>query len=221
MGRLFVISAPSGSGKTTLCRQILARRPNVRYSVSYTTRPPRERELNGVDYNFISREQFQSMVAQNGFLEWAKVFGRFYGTGKAWVVDQLALGLNVLVDIDVLGARQIKSRWPEAVMIFIVPPTYEELGRRLAGRLTEKPEAVAERLERAVAEIAQRDLYDYLVINDDLKLAEAQLLDIIDGRPGTIMKDQEDFWPKFFANYPDLSWKTEADELAAENRHGC
>lgn len=221
MGRLFVISAPSGSGKTTLCRQVLARRPDVHYSISYTTRPPRERERDGVDYNFISPEQFQGMAAQNGFLEWAQVFGRFYGTGKAWVVDQLTRGFNVLVDIDVLGARQIKSCWPEAVMIFLVPPTYDELGRRLAGRLTENQEAVAERLKRAVSEIAQRSLYDYLVINDDLKLAETQLLDILDGRPGASMQAQEAFWPKFFANHPELYRQTEICELPAENKGGC
>lgn len=217
MGRLFVVSAPSGSGKTTLCQRLLKKRPDFCYSVSYTTRPPRAQERNGVDYNFISLERFQSMIASDDFLEWAQLFGRYYGTGKTWVLNKLKQGLNVLVDIDVLGARQIKRRWPEAVLVFIIPPTYDELVKRLTGRLTENAQALAERLRRAVIEISQRHLYDYLLINDNLDLAEAQLLEIMEGRLEPSMKARENFWPAFFANHPELSGEAGV-ELPAEQQ---
>ncbi len=175
MGKLFVVSAPSGAGKTTLCRRVLEAVPDLRYSVSYTTRPPRPGEEHGRDYFFVSREVFQGMIDRGEFLEWAEVFGRYYGTGRGWVESQLEQGLDVLVDIDIAGARQIRERMPEAAFIFVIPPTFRELVRRLETRHTETDEQVRIRLARARDEFAALDMYDYLVVNDDLERATADL----------------------------------------------
>jgi guanylate kinase len=197
MGSLFVVSAPSGAGKTTLCRRILSNLNDLAYSVSYTTRSPRSGEMDGRDYHFVSRETFREMIDRGAFLEWAEVFGRFYGTGRDWVASRLAEGLDVLVDIDVEGARQIKHNFPAAVLVFVLPPTMAELGRRLRDRGAETEQDLETRLNHAPKEIEARGMYDFLVVNDRLEQAENDLLTVI--RAQRLRMDRaEGFWPRFF-----------------------
>ncbi|MDR0881411.1 MAG: guanylate kinase [Candidatus Adiutrix sp.] len=198
-GRLFVLSAPSGSGKSTLKDRVIQRRPELVYSVSYTTRRPRPGEIDGRDYNFVTTEQFQTMIRAGDFLEWAEVFGRFYGTGRQWVADKLAGGLDVLADLDVAGGAAVRRLRPQATLIFLVPPTLAELRRRLISRQTETDEEISRRLAKARAEIRQRHFYDYLLVNDQLEPAVAELEDIIQGRRGRPMAGSDDFWQNFFA----------------------
>lgn len=197
MGRLYVVSAPSGAGKTTLCNMLLKSAENLVYSVSYTTRQPRPGETNGCDYNFVSKDRFVEMVENKDFLEWAEVFGRYYGTGRAWVEEQLEKDLDVLVDVDISGARQIKSNFPDAVYIFIVPPTLEELGRRLKARGTDTDEQLKERLGRVREEVEAGSIYDYLVVNDDLEKAFDDLASILKTDRLRFSRSSE-FWPGFF-----------------------
>ncbi len=172
-GFLLVISAPSGCGKTTILRQVMRDLPGLVFSVSHTTRPPRPGEEDGRDYHFVSREQFLAIRDQepSGFLEWAEVHGNFYGTGRDEVMARLEQGLDVVLDIDVQGARQIRQTAAEPVTVFIAPPSLEELARRLRGRGTESEEIVALRLKNARIEMEAAPEYEYLIIND--RLAEA------------------------------------------------
>jgi len=166
---LYIVSAPSGSGKTTLLQHLLPIFKELRFSVSHTTRQPRTGEKNGVDYYFIERSEFLSMVDRGAFLEWAEYYGQLYGTAHAFVEQQLAAGFDVILDIDVQGARQVKSRIPEAVAVFILPPSYSELERRLRSRRLESDEAIHRRLEIAKSEIPYYRDYDYIVINEVLE----------------------------------------------------
>jgi len=167
-GTLFVISAPSGAGKTTILRRVLEL-PAISFSVSHTTRSPRPGERHGVDYFFVDRETFDGLRRQNAFLEWAEVHGNFYGTSRTAVQTTLDQGSDVVLDIDVQGARQLQAkRYIEATYVFIAPPSLGELERRLSGRGTERPETLALRLANARREMREMDAYDYLVINDDL-----------------------------------------------------
>ncbi|MDR1084463.1 MAG: guanylate kinase [Deltaproteobacteria bacterium] len=199
-GSLYVISAPSGAGKTSTIRALFDRRmcPRLEYSVSYTTRKPRPREEDGRDYNFIDQNLFLDMIEKDGFLEWTKVFDRYYGTGRDWVLSRLNGGKDVLVDVDVVGAGALRERYPEAILIFLVPPTFEELARRLINRRTEDPEEVHRRLAQASWEIDRRMIFNYLVINDCLEEAVAEVERILLGGKGRRMADEEEFWPKFF-----------------------
>ena len=202
MGSLFVVSAPSGAGKTTLNRRLRDVIPDLSYSVSFTTRPPRPGELNERDYFFISRPEFQGMIDRRAFLEWAEVYGQFYGTGRAWVEERLARGLDVLVDIDTQGARQIKANFPKAVLIFITPPSFAELRRRLRHRQTETETQMQTRLKRARDEIEARSMYDYLIVNDDLEQAVKDMVVVI--RAERLRLDRaEAFWSRFFTG-PEL-----------------
>ncbi|MBF0527953.1 MAG: guanylate kinase [Deltaproteobacteria bacterium] len=197
MARFFVISAPSGAGKTTLRLRLQNIFPELAYSVSYTTRSPRLNEMDGRDYHFIDQGRFQDMITKDDFLEWAEVFGRYYGTGRSWVLERLNAGINVLADVDVEGARQIKSNYPEAVLIFILPPTMAELERRLKSRITETDDQLAVRLQRSAEEIQTAGSYDYLVVNDDLERAAFDLAGIIRAERCR-MAVQRDFWLKFW-----------------------
>jgi guanylate kinase len=171
-GNLLVVSAPSGAGKTTILRRILAMVPGIVFSVSHTTRAPRPGERDGGDYYFIARDQFLEMRAQGAFLEWAEVHGNFYGTSKKAVAEQLALGIDLILDIDVQGARQTReqSEW-QASSLFIAPPSWQELERRLTMRNTESVETIGLRLANARREMAEIDRYDYVIVNDDLEAA--------------------------------------------------
>lgn len=200
-GRLIVLSAPSGAGKSTLKDLVLKRMPALVYSVSYTTRPPRPGEVDGRDYNFIPMESFKKMVDRDEFLEWAEVFGRHrYGTGRAWVEARLAEGRDVIADLDVAGAASVRKLKPEALLVFMVPPTAAELRRRLAGRRTESEEETARRLAEARAEIDRRFMYDFLLINDGLDRTLAEFEEIIRYGRGRAMAGTEDFWPRFFGS---------------------
>lgn len=176
---LFVISAPSGTGKTTIRREIERRCPSIRYSVSCTTRKPRTGEKDGVDYFFISREEFESRIAGGNFLEWASVFGNYYGTDRSYVEKLLGEGYDVILDIDVRGATQVRARMRDVVTIFVLPPSMNVLKDRLAGRGTESEEALNRRLEEAKREILLAPWYDYVVVNDVLEEAVENILSII------------------------------------------
>ena len=198
MPRLFVLSAPSGAGKTTLCRRLVKSVPELAYSVSYTTRPPRAGEVDEVDYSFVSRGRFENMVEAGEFLEWAEVFGCFYGTGKKRVIEKLDSGLNVMVDIDIAGARQIKISFPQAVFIFILPPTFRELIHRLESRGTEGKLEMRQRLDEAKVEIEAGKMYDYLIINDSIDRAVDDLESLITAERFRMPDDGDRFWTNFF-----------------------
>ena len=170
-GSLFVLSAPSGSGKTTLARHLVARLPGLARSVSFTTRARRTGETDGVDYHFIDRDRFAAMAAGGGLLEWAEIYGERYGTGAEATTAVLASGVDLLLVIDVQGARQVRQRVPEALLIFLLPPDHGALLARLGGRGTESSGTVAQRLAVARREILAWTEYDYLVVNDELEQA--------------------------------------------------
>ncbi|MBL0172459.1 MAG: guanylate kinase [Gemmatimonadaceae bacterium] len=175
-----ILSAPSGGGKTTIARRLLERRTDVGYSVSCTTRPPRESEVDGRDYQFMSPEQFLAARAAGEFAEWAEVHGSLYGTLRAEVTRVLQAGRHVLMDIDVQGARQFHAAFPDTVMVFVLPPSGEVLKTRLAGRKSESRERLLVRLRNARAELGEVGRYHYVVVNDDLTRAVDQVSAIID-----------------------------------------
>ena len=178
-GKLFVISGPSGAGKSTVVNRAIGGRQDVCFSTSVTTRAPRPGEIDGQDYFFIDKERFDEMAAKGELLEHAVYVNNCYGTPRAFVEEKLAEGLNVLLDIEVQGARQVRDRMPEAVKIFVVPPTLDELRRRLERRGTDTPEAIEGRLARARQEYAEATFYDYIIVNDDAVTAAAELTAII------------------------------------------
>jgi guanylate kinase len=182
-GPLFILSGPSGSGKSTVIARLLADRSlPIRLAVSATTRPPRQGERDGEHYHFWTREQFEQERAQNGFLEWAEVFGNYYGTLKSEVEPHREQGQGVLLEIDVKGWEQVRQRCPEAVSIFLRAPSLETYEQRLRARRTEPEATIQTRLEGARAELARAPEYDYQVINDDLPTAVDQLRAIVLGR---------------------------------------
>ena len=178
-GKLIVISGPSGAGKSTVVSHAIQGREDVCFSTSVTTRAPRPGEVDGREYFFIDRERFDEMVAKGELLEHAVYVSNCYGTPRAYVEEKLAEGLNVLLDIEVQGARQVRERMPEAIKIFVVPPTLEELRRRLEGRGTESAEAIEGRLVRARQEYGEATFYDYIIVNDDIDVAAQELNAII------------------------------------------
>lgn len=167
-GNVYIVSAPSGSGKTTLVDQLLRTFEHLTFSVSHTTRPPRGEETDGVEYHFVDRHAFQGMIERGEFLEWAEYQGHLYGTGRQFVENQLRDGKDVILDIDVEGARQVRSRLDRAISVFILPPSFPELERRLRARQLEPEEIVRKRLEIARREILCYRDYDYVIINDVL-----------------------------------------------------
>ena len=179
-GMLLVISGPSGAGKGTLYNRVLAADPTITFSVSYTTRGPRPGEVDGKDYCFVTEEQFRQMLDRDGFLEHADVHGHLYGTPRQPVLDALEAGRSVMLDIDPQGALQVMEKMPDCVSVFILPPSFAELRRRLTGRGTEKPEEIERRLRNARGEVALMNKYQYLVINDDLEEAYRTLQGIVD-----------------------------------------
>lgn len=178
-GIIFIISAPSGAGKTTLCHKLLDSCEGLKISVSYTTRQPRGSEVNGIDYFFVSWDEFLRMIETNIFLEWALVHGNLYGTAKDTIDNYIHQGFDVLLDIDVQGGRIVKDKIPEAVTIFILPPSLKTLEERLRNRMTDCEEDISKRLIRAKEEIKEYSYYDYVVVNDILSDSLLQLRSII------------------------------------------
>lgn len=178
-GKLFVITAPSGAGKTTLRDYLLTTYPDLYFSVSATTRTPRRGEVINKDYHFMTPEEYRAHQEKGDFLEHAEVFGNYYGTLRTPIEHHLAQGKDVLLDVDTKGARQVKEKMPEAVLIFIMPPSMEELERRLRARNTDTEEVIQRRLKEASYEMDQRHIFDYCIVNDDLSTAQKELSAIL------------------------------------------
>ena len=178
-GNLYVIAAPSGAGKTTLVRLLLEREPELRLSVSWTTRAPRPGEENGREYHFVTVDTFQAMISRQEFLEWAEVHGNYYGTSRKWIAECLAQGSDVLLEIDWQGARQVRVFFPEAVGIFILPPSMQDLQQRLTGRGTDAREVIERRLAAAQAEMRHVGEFDYVIVNDRLEQALDDLCAVV------------------------------------------
>jgi guanylate kinase len=178
-GNLFVISAPSGTGKTTLCKKIVSDLPNLNFSVSYTTRPPRPGEIHDRDYSFIRRDDFMSMIEQNEFIEWAEIYGELYGTSKSRIEGFLDAGSDVILDIDVQGVLQTKKTYKGGIYIFILPPSLKILQERLEKRMTNSQEDIEKRLKSAVHEIKNYREYDYVIMNEIFEYALMELKAVI------------------------------------------
>jgi guanylate kinase len=180
-GKLFVFTAPSGAGKTTLVRRVMRERPDLAFSISYTTRKRREGEIDGRDYYFLTRSEFRAMRDAGDFLEHAEVFGNYYGTGRAQVEMLRRAGRDVLLEIDWQGARQVRANQPDCCSIFILPPSVDELERRLRGRETDSEDVITQRLGEAVDDMSHWSEFDHVVVNDDLNEAAGLLLGIMSG----------------------------------------
>jgi guanylate kinase len=181
-GRLFVISGPSGAGKGTVIREVLSRRPDVYLSVSMTTRPARSGERNGVDYAFVPTADFLAKRDRGEFLEWAQVYGHYYGTPRKPLEAALAAGRNVILELDIQGAQAVKRARPDAVLVFIEPPSMDDLILRLRGRGTDDPDSLNKRLVAAYEEVKQKGIYDHIVVNDEVGRAADALIRILEER---------------------------------------
>jgi guanylate kinase len=191
-GTLYIVAAPSGAGKTSLTRALIEADPNIELSVSYTSRAPRPHEVDGVHYHFVTRAEFEAMVARGEFFEHAVVHGDLKGTSRKVVERALAAGRDVLLEIDWQGARIVRAQMPEAVGIFILPPSREELERRLRARASDSEETIRRRLADAHADLAHAPEFDYLVVNDDFAAALAQMREIVAGRrEGCVLPAQD------------------------------
>ncbi len=190
-GLLLVVSGPSGTGKGTVCRALLEKRPDIHLSVSATTRKPRPGEVDGVSYYFMEEAAFRSMIENDGFIEWACFCQNYYGTPKEKVEEQLAAGHDVILEIEVQGAMQVKSEFPEAVFIFVVPPSLDELEKRLSGRGTEKPDVIQERLKTALWEYSNMEKYNYILLNDEVDKAVERFINIIEAEKQRVERNAD------------------------------
>ncbi len=189
-GLLIVVSGASGAGKGTVCHALVEKRNDMWLSVSATTRKPRPGEVDGQSYYFLEEEKFRSMIAEDGFIEWACFCENYYGTPKEKVEEQLAAGYNVILEIEVQGAMQVRSEYPEAVFIFVMTPTWEELKNRLTGRGTEAAEVIAKRLARAKQEFSYIEKYNYILLNDSIEKATERFSAIIEAEKMRIERNE-------------------------------
>jgi guanylate kinase len=201
-GEIFVITAPSGTGKTTLLKPLMAADPRLRFSISYTTRPMRPGEVEGQDYFFVSPAEFRRLREKGVLVEWVEQFGYEYGTSREWVRKTVQAGADLVFDLDTRGARALKQEFPQATLIFILPPSWEQLQRRLQVRGRMEPAEMARRLENGRAELQEVPWYDYLVINDDLATALAQLRAIVAATRCRTSQLWPDLAPRFLSNKP-------------------
>jgi len=178
-GSVFVISAPSGAGKSTLVARLLDDIIGLSFSVSYTTRSPRDGEVEGRDYHFVDDATFDRMLVEGGLVEWVRAYGNRYGTGKAWIEAQVEAGRDALLDLETHGAKRVKELFPDAVLIFLAPPSADSLAARLKGRGKDSEAQIATRLEQAKHELEQWPHYDYIVLNDDIESAYASLKAVV------------------------------------------
>jgi guanylate kinase len=190
-GLLFVVSGPSGTGKGTVCKRLLELEPNIKLSVSATTREPRVGERNGESYYFMHKDDFQKAIKENSFLEYAKVYDHYYGTPKKYVMDRIHAGCHVLLEIDVQGALQVKEQYPEGVFIFILPPSMQELRRRIIGRGTESNKDIEKRFKSAFDEICYLKKYNYYIVNDDIEKAVEKIRAILMAEGCKVTEDIE------------------------------
>ncbi|MEO0423650.1 MAG: guanylate kinase [Pseudomonadota bacterium] len=188
-GALFVISAPSGAGKTSLVKALIERHPNACTAVSYTTRAQRPREVHGKDYFFVEKDEFARLREADEFLEWAEVFGNHYGTSRTQVESLVREGHRVILEIDWQGARQVRQQMPESRLVFILPPSREELERRLRTRATDDESVIARRLSEAEGDMGHWAEFDYVIVNDDFERAVTQLCDVLDGKGADLRTD--------------------------------
>ncbi|OPJ56901.1 guanylate kinase [Alkalithermobacter paradoxus] len=196
-GLLIVVSGPSGAGKGTICKELLNKNKEIKISVSATTRNPREGEVDGVNYFFISKEKFENMIEQEEFLEYARVYDNFYGTPKKAVLDTLSEGRDVLLEIDIQGAMQVKEKYPKGVFIFILPPSLKELKDRIVKRGTETEEDISKRFGCAISEIEKIENYDYFIINKDVERAVYELQSIISSEKNKVARYKENIIKQF------------------------
>ncbi|MDR0426582.1 MAG: guanylate kinase [Clostridiales bacterium] len=190
-GLLIVIAGPSGAGKGTIYYEVLRRRPDIQKSVSVTTRAPRPGEEDGVHYHFRSLEEYQDMSAKGSFLETASVYNNYYGTPKAPVFNMLAEGRDVMFEVDIYGARQIKARYPDCVMIFVMTPDFAVLEQRLRARRTESEDALSRRISSAKNELSQYDIFDYIVFNDEAEASVDTVIGIIDAERSRVRRNED------------------------------
>lgn len=196
-GLLIVVSGPSGAGKGTICKEVLDRRSDIFVSISATTRQPRKGEVEGLNYFFLGREKFEKMIEEEAFIEYAEVYNNLYGTPKDYVLEKLNRGENILLEIDIQGALQVKKRYPEGVYIFILPPSMKELKSRIIGRGSETPESLERRFSSAFGEIEFVNQYDYYIINDEVKSAATVMEAIITAERCKVIEDIEDLVSMF------------------------
>jgi len=182
LGNLFIVAAPSGAGKSTLIKEILSKSTDenpMQLSVSHTTRAPRKGEQNGVEYHFVDHAEFESMIQQDAFYEYAEVFGNYYGTSKAAISDKLLQGIDIFLDIDWQGARQVKTQNQDVISIFVLPPSVEALQMRLSGRGQDSDEVIAKRMAAAQSEISHYDEFDFVIVNEHLETAHREFESIV------------------------------------------
>ena len=178
-GLLVVVSGPSGAGKGTICKNFMNNNQDMLISISSTTRNPRENEIDGINYCFVTKQEFENLMHADALLEYVHVFGNYYGTPKKWVLDCVEKGKNVLLEIEILGAMKVKEKYPEAILVFVLPPSLKELKNRITARGTETVEQIENRMSRAMQEIKTIDKYDYFIVKDNLERAVEDLESII------------------------------------------
>lgn len=196
-GLLLVVSGPSGAGKGTICKAFLEKNKNVKLSISATTRSPREGEVEGVNYFFVTKEKFKGMIDNGELLEHAQIYDNFYGTPKAAILENLEQGYDVLLEIEMQGAKQIKEVYPEGVFIFILPPSLDELKNRIVGRGTETEEQINKRFGSAFEEICQIENYDYFIVNKDIDQSAKELSDMISAEKNKVHRYKNHIIEKF------------------------